>query len=397
VKSEKLIDALGKIDDRLVTEIVPGMPIRKKQHLPTILATAAMVGVCLLGYWGSERFSLPEKTANPMEQSEERSGVEEHVTEPEIMDNPEVFWDALKEEILYRMRKGGASTEIQNAMLGYLETECVDMLPDWQNRLWWYGENDPYLPTELPSLYSYEYSTKDDEYRMDYFFYADGQVRRGPACHFSGTEVKDHILSAPAPEEIPQAVKQEYVDHLLNHYDPTIFVYLQWDCVFEISNMDEDKRQPYLLFSGQQGSEIVTFSHALNGTGISRFVSDSSKLTEYEEWLNALPGTGALSDDVKSTFAMYLVTHPHVEEKLEQCDDIYIDTVLIDWIERPRLNLRCMEPYSYVAYVFNGKQIVEEGGAYSVEQYWTDFSDRFHREYYFAGVDQVGAEARNAA
>ena len=141
----------------------------------------------------------------------------------------------------------------------------------------------------------------------------------------------------------------------------------------------------------------MTVAHALNAYKISRYASYSVKLAEYEAWFKTLPGASYISDDMKSTFAMYLVTHPHVEAKLEQCDDIYIDTVLINWTERPRLNLRCMEPYSYVAYAFNGEQIVEETGSYSVEQYWTDFSDRFHREYYFPGVEQVGAEARNAA
>ena len=155
MKSEKLIDALGKIDDRLVTEVFPGMPIRKKQRWPAILATAAVAGVCLLGCWRLGVFSLPEETVRPMAPSEEIPSVEEKFTEQEVVESPQVDWTALKEEICYNMRKGGASAEIQNAMLLYLETDCADMLSEWKNRLWWYGENDPYLPTELPSLYCY--------------------------------------------------------------------------------------------------------------------------------------------------------------------------------------------------------------------------------------------------
>ena len=399
MKSEKIINALGKIDDHLITEVFPGMPIRKKNHWPTVLAVAATVGLCLLCGWQLGVLHSPQGSIDPITNSEaaETSDVEEWMTESEAIGTDTVDWDTLVEKIQYNMRKGGASAEIQDAMLQYLQTECMDELPAWQNRLWWYAENDLYFPTALPSLYLYEYSSKDEEYRMDYLMYEDGQVRRSSPVRISLAEVKESILSAPAPKEIPESVKQEYVENLLKSYDPSMFTYLQWDCVFEITRTDQDVPQPYLLFTGQQGTEIVTFAHALYGREISRYASDASKLEEYMALLETLPGSDNLTEASKSAFAMYLVTHPKVETRFDEYDDVYIDTVLIDWIAYPRLNLRCLSPFCYAAYVFNGEQIVENTGSYSAEQYWTDFTDRFHQERYFEGVDQIGTEARNAA
>ena len=49
MKSERIIEALGKIDDRLVIEVIPGMPIKRNNRWPTIVAAAAVAGLCLFG------------------------------------------------------------------------------------------------------------------------------------------------------------------------------------------------------------------------------------------------------------------------------------------------------------------------------------------------------------
>lgn len=402
MRSEKIINALGKIDDRLVMEVFPGMPIQKKQHWPTVLATAAVVGVCMLGCWQLGVFRSPEVTIEPMAKLEAvvSPSMEDQQTESETIETPTVDWDAFKDEIRYKMRKGGASTEIQDAMLLYLQTNCMDELPEWQNRLWWYEENYNMNPTELPALYIYQFDKQAEEFRMDYLYYEDGHVKQSSSFCIMLKEVKEKILSAPAPEEITESIKLEFFESISSDWNPTTFVLLQWDCTFEILDTYQNMSLPHLVFTGEQETQIVTVEYVLYANTVtfaSRHTADRASLTEYTQWLETVPGAQFLTEEAKSEFARYLTIHMDVKKKLGECEDIYIDTVLVDWIEYPRLNLRDLTPYSYTSYVFNGEQIVEDAGSYSAELYWTDFTDRFSRERYFAGAEEVGVEARNAA
>lgn len=69
MKSEKIIRALGDIDDRLVMDIIP-IPVKKrKQYWPTILMGAAMLGICVFGALKLD-FRTPSETSVQPEQSE---------------------------------------------------------------------------------------------------------------------------------------------------------------------------------------------------------------------------------------------------------------------------------------------------------------------------------------
>lgn len=64
MKRDKLIDALGKIDDRLVLEVIPGTPVQKKKHWPTVLAAAAVLVLCAVSLY---KLHLPSMISNPEE------------------------------------------------------------------------------------------------------------------------------------------------------------------------------------------------------------------------------------------------------------------------------------------------------------------------------------------
>lgn len=68
MKSERLIDALGQIDERLVLDVIPVPVHKKKSSWPAVLSAAAMIGLCI---FGASRLKLPSpgqaqpKTENP--------------------------------------------------------------------------------------------------------------------------------------------------------------------------------------------------------------------------------------------------------------------------------------------------------------------------------------------
>lgn len=56
MKSQRLIDALGQIDERLVLDVIPTPVQKKKPRWPAVLSAAAMVGLCI---FGASRLKLP--------------------------------------------------------------------------------------------------------------------------------------------------------------------------------------------------------------------------------------------------------------------------------------------------------------------------------------------------
>ena len=56
MKSQRLIDALGQIDERLVLDVIPTPVQKKKPRWPAVLSAAAMIGLCI---FGASRLKLP--------------------------------------------------------------------------------------------------------------------------------------------------------------------------------------------------------------------------------------------------------------------------------------------------------------------------------------------------
>lgn len=70
MRSEKLVHALGEIDDRLILEVIPVPVRRKKRRWQTALLTAAMIALCILGGLELGFFSGVNR--------ERKNGIEEH-------------------------------------------------------------------------------------------------------------------------------------------------------------------------------------------------------------------------------------------------------------------------------------------------------------------------------
>lgn len=64
MKSEKIIEALGNIDDRLVLDVFPAQPHRKKRRWPTWVMAAAMITLCVFGANYLGLFSAPQAGRN---------------------------------------------------------------------------------------------------------------------------------------------------------------------------------------------------------------------------------------------------------------------------------------------------------------------------------------------
>jgi len=82
VKSEKLLDALGKIDDELVLEVMPAaVQTKKKRRWPMWLAAAAMVALC---FFGAYKLGLQQKpqTGEPLLQDQPEEEPPQEVETP---------------------------------------------------------------------------------------------------------------------------------------------------------------------------------------------------------------------------------------------------------------------------------------------------------------------------
>ena len=200
MRSEKLMDALGKIDDRLVMEVFPGMPIRKKKHWPTLLAAAAMVAVCLMG---AARLGIwPQVVQKPPVSGEEASV-------PEGMD-----WDAVEEKLLTAPDPYGISDEIKLEFLRYFQENydyTFETLLTWE---WRFAMSDAYQNTVCPTLCCTGITV--DGIQTNEFVYYEGAVQFACRKVEPFEDVSEAIHAAFPDENITAAVQLKYRLGILN-------------------------------------------------------------------------------------------------------------------------------------------------------------------------------------
>lgn len=93
MKSEKILRALGEIDDRLVLDIIPASAQPKKKRWPTILMAAAMLSICMFGAYKLGFIGLTIKEAVPSTQ--ETVSTAEETQETELHEEREPQAEAL--------------------------------------------------------------------------------------------------------------------------------------------------------------------------------------------------------------------------------------------------------------------------------------------------------------
>lgn len=178
MKSERIIEALGKIDDRLIVEVIPGMPIKRNNRWPTIVAAAAVVGLCLFG--AGKIGLLP---AVP-----EQQPIEETTTPREV------DWTAVWEKLLAAPDPDGIDADIKLEFLHYFQENydpTFQILLDWE---WRFAVSDSYQNTLCPTLFC-EGQT-DTVTAVNKYVYYQGEVCFAGQTTQSVNAVEDAILAA---------------------------------------------------------------------------------------------------------------------------------------------------------------------------------------------------------
>lgn len=163
MKSEQIIHALGKIDDRLVMEVFPGMPIRKNRRWITVLAAAAVIGVCIFGAGTLGLLSFPEETPS------------DPVVEPVQPDM--VDWEYVKRQLLSIPAPEEISEETKLKFLEFFrENPDVSdtLLLTWGSWEWKFEMSDSYQNTLCPTLFCI--GTTPEGVQTISFTYIDGEV-----------------------------------------------------------------------------------------------------------------------------------------------------------------------------------------------------------------------------
>lgn len=233
MKSEKIIDALGKIDDRLVISVIPSNYTRKKIKWPVFLATAAALGLCI---WGASKL-VPQKP--PM-----------YEVPPMISgDDYRSLWE---EKIMQAPDCGNLTLKEKTMFLDYLwESEILD-LPDFHGFRFWFWKEENNIPM-MDMVFCDITGVIVQRYNC-----VQNVVSLSEERQISYEVIREKLYGASGADALNEEIKSCFYEFILFSFDPTFLTFMEWEWHFEYNDSYQNEMLPHLLMTGSVETGIQT-------------------------------------------------------------------------------------------------------------------------------------------